>query len=47
MEYAEVSPHPSVCLDCEERKLCLENGEGEWCCDECDYLLMRFVPVSV
>lgn len=45
MEYVEVRPLPDVCRNCEDRRTCLAKGEPEWCCDECDYLLERFVPV--
>ena len=43
MEWIEVNPLPQVCEECQERKECLAKGEGEWCCDECDYLGLRFV----
>ena len=46
MEYIEVSPLPAVCRRCEDRRSCLEKNEPEWCCDECDYLLERFVPAA-
>ena len=46
MEYIEVSPLPEVCRRCEDRRSCLEKNEPEWCCDECDYLLERFVPAA-
>ena len=45
MDYTKVTPLPEVCRRCKDRSMCLENGEPEWCCDECDYLLERFVPV--
>ena len=45
MEYLEVRPLPSVCQSCNDRLDCLSRGEPEWCCDECDYLLERFIPL--
>lgn len=33
---------PDVCKNCVERALCLSKGEGEHCCDECDYMIERF-----
>ena len=44
MRYIEANPLPRVCQECAEVKECLERGEGEWCCDECDHLGERFIP---
>lgn len=38
---------PLVCCQCKERQLCMENGFGDACCDECDYLLGCFELVPV
>jgi len=46
MDFIEVSPLPEICKNCRDRLLCIENGEGEWCCDECDLLGERFVCVA-
>ncbi len=46
MDYIEVFPLPEICKNCRERLLCIENGEGEWCCDECDHLGERFVCIG-
>ena len=46
MEYVERVPLPEVCRRCEDRKACLARGEGEWCCEECENLLERFVCVE-
>jgi hypothetical protein len=46
MEYVERVPLPEVCLGCEDRAGCLARGEGEWCCEECEHLLERFVCVE-
>lgn len=46
MEYIEAQPVPLVCRICAERIACLRAGEGEWCCDECDHLGERFIPVE-
>ena len=45
MEYLEVCPLPAVCRSCADRKACLARREPEWCCDECDHLLERFIPL--
>lgn len=45
MHFIESNPLPKVCQECEDRKTCLAKGEGEWCCDKCDYLGERFVMV--
>ena len=45
MEIIEANPLPEVCINCAERKECTARGEGEWCCDECDYLGERFIVV--
>ncbi len=45
MQFIEANPLPKVCMECEERKELLARGEGEWCCDECDYLADRFIMV--
>ena len=44
MEYVEQNLLPEVCLRCEDRAGCLARGEGEWCCEECEHLLERFLP---
>lgn len=44
MEYVEQNPLPEVCLRCEDRAGCLARGEGEWCREECEHLLERFLP---
>ena len=44
MEYVEQNPLSEVCLRCEDRAGCLARGEGEWCCEECEHLLERFLP---
>ena len=46
MDFIEASPLPEICENCPERLLCVENGEGEWCCDECDHLGERFVSID-
>ncbi len=46
MQFIEANPLPKVCQECQDRKECLSRGEGEWCCDECDYLGERFIPVK-
>ena len=46
MEIIEVNPMPEVCVNCAERKSCIARGEGEWCCDECDYLGERFIIIG-
>ena len=46
MEYVERVPLPEVCLGCEDRAGCLARGAGEWCCEECEHLLERFVCVE-
>ena len=46
MQFIEAEPMPQACQECEERKACLALGEGEWCCDECDYLGERFIMIS-
>ena len=45
MQFIEADPLPMVCQTCEDRKNCLAQGEGEWCCDECDHLVERFISV--
>lgn len=45
MEFTDT--FPPVCQTCEERKNCLAKGEGEWCCEECDYLALRFVRLDI
>ena len=45
MRFIEADPLPAVCQDCQDRKECLSRGEGEWCCDECDYLGERFIMI--
>ncbi len=45
MQFIEADPLPKVCQECEERKELLDRGEGEWCCDECDYLAERFIMI--
>ena len=42
MDVIEADPLPEVCEECEDRKKCLSKGEPEWCCDECDYALLRW-----
>ena len=44
MDFKERIPLPACCQECEERIKCLARGEGEWCCDECEYLAERFIP---
>ena len=44
MKFVERQPLPEVCLGCVQRRECLARGEGEWCCDECEHLLERFLP---
>ena len=46
MEWVEVFPPPQECRECGERRACIARGEGEWCCDACDYLRNRFIPAS-
>ena len=45
MQFIEANPMPKVCAECAERKELLARGEGEWCCDECDYLGDRFIMI--
>lgn len=45
--YRELEQLPPICEACEERKLCMAEGFGEACCDECDYLLCGFELVPV
>ena len=45
-EFIEAQPVPRVCQTCTERIACIRAGEGEWCCDECDHLGERFIPVG-
>lgn len=45
MEYIPVEKLPPVCETCSDRIACLARGEGEWCCDECDHLLERFIEI--
>ena len=45
MEFKQATPLPEVCRSCTDRKQCLAHGEPEWCCDECDYLMERFIPI--
>lgn len=45
MQFIEANPLPMVCQACSERKELLARGEGEWCCDECDYLAERFIMI--
>ena len=45
MQFIEADPLPMVCQTCEDRKNCLAQGEGEWCCDECDHLGKRFISI--
>ena len=42
MNFIEADPLPIVCEECKDRKECLSKGEPEWCCDECDYALLRW-----
>ena len=46
MEFNESNPLPEICEECEDRKGCLSKGEPEWCCDECDYALLRWMTPS-
>ena len=46
MIFVETSPLPESCQTCEERRRCLADGEGEWCCDECEHLAERFIPAD-
>lgn len=46
MDWIECDPLPAVCRRCADRLDCLARGEGEWCCEECENLLERFVPTS-
>ena len=46
MDFKERIPLPVCCQVCDERKQCLANGEGEWCCDECEHLAERFIPID-
>ena len=45
MQYIEKDPLPEICRTCAERAACLARGEGEWCCEECENLMERFIPV--
>ena len=45
MEYIPTPQMPPTCEGCADRLACLSRGEGEWCCDECDHLLERFIEV--
>lgn len=46
MDWIERDPLPAVCRCCADRLACLARGEGEWCCEECENLLERFVPAD-
>lgn len=46
MEFIEANPWPKACRECDDIKTCRARGEGEWCCDECDYLGERFIMVT-
>ena len=43
MDLIERDPLPEVCRNCTDRLTCLAQGEGEWCCEECESLLERFI----
>ena len=42
MDLIDLNALPEVCAVCTDRKDCLSKGEPEWCCDECDYALLRW-----
>ncbi|MBR1496559.1 MAG: hypothetical protein IJ617_02925 [Oscillospiraceae bacterium] len=47
MDYIDFEPLPQVCQECIDRRECLSKGEPEWCCDECDYALLRWPATRV
>ena len=46
MDYVEQAPLPAVCQNCADRAACIARGEGEWCCEECENLLERFICMA-